>query len=63
MSGEHITNTSIQRDSENNQRDLKSRIKRKVDIFLLMNKLKGEELKERNGYLIKEIYLVQFFFL
>ena len=47
MSGEHITNTSIQRDSENNQRDLKSRIKRKVDINVLLNKVRSEEKKEK----------------
>ena len=47
MSGEHITNTSIQRDSENNQRDLKSRIKRKVDINVLLNKVRLEEKKEK----------------
>ena len=47
MSGEHITNTSIQRDSENNQRDLKSRIKRKVDINVLLNRVRTDKKRER----------------
>ena len=47
MSGEHITNTSIRRNPQTNQEDLKSKINRKVDINVLLNKVRSEEKKEK----------------
>jgi len=47
MSGENITNTSIQTDSTKDKENLKSKIKKKVDINILLNKVRAEEKKEK----------------
>ena len=47
MSGENITNTSIQTDSTKDKENLKSNIKKKVDINILLNKVRAEEKKEK----------------
>ena len=47
MSGENITNTSIHRRSSSFKESLKSKIKKKVDINILLNKVRLEEKKEK----------------
>ena len=47
MSGEHITNTQIQTDTEEFKDKLKSKIKKKVDINVLLNKVRTQEKKEK----------------
>ena len=47
MSGENITNTSIHRRSSSFKESLKSKIKKKVDINVLLNKVRIEEKKEK----------------
>ena len=47
MSGEHLVNTTIRTDTSEIKKDLKSEIKKKVDINTLLNNVRAEEKKEK----------------
>ena len=47
MSGENIADTSIKKNTSSFGDNLKTRIKKKVDINILLNKVRMEEKKEK----------------